>query len=137
MKRYVRTINGKIIDTTRQFFIKEYKGKNFPKYQIEENKIFAAHFKMRNEKPVYDDELGYIEKQSDTIEKLIEVGDLVFDDEEDSSFCFIVKRIYKEYGMLCFEGEFECSRYADTISKLYTKQGNNYILVWTKEKGVI
>lgn len=111
MKRYIRTKDGKIFDICRDY-------------------IYDKYDYYRAIKDCYE-----ILKEADTIEELIEVGDLVFDDEEDSSFCFIVNRIYKKYGVICFEGEFKCSRYADMITEFYTKKGNDYILVAKKEKG--
>lgn len=60
-----------------------------------------------------------IDKTSDTIKKLIKAGDLVR----------IENRLFEvdEY-LLKYKQDFE-------ITELYTKQGNNYILVARKENG--
>lgn len=113
MKRYIRLKDGQIIDTEH---------KDADKYLID--RILGDSFAA----------------ESDNILDLIQVGDLV--EYTDYIYDFEIKNLLrvvltcdlvnddilamKPY--CCDENE---------LQKLYTKQGDNYILVWDKERGVI
>lgn len=132
MKRYIRTKNGMIFE-------------NIPlnSREIEEglvikgNKIFNKYWYEPSFEKFYVqyDEIGTIEKEADTIEELIMVGDLVC---FDGFICYV----YIEKGsnrLFVWYPEEEVMVYLDKnydgITELYTKQGNNYILVARKENG--
>lgn len=130
MNPCVRTKDGKIWDTTRYYY-----GIRYGKPVIVGDGL-ALYSKDDNGRETYCG-CGEIVKQEDSIEKLIEVGDLV-------------KAKYKNvYGVL-EEGVVEIlsmehfsKGYINKIctiieiTELYTKQGRNYVPVWTKEEGVI
>lgn len=122
MKRYIRLKNGIVIDTKgrlKQISYPYYDGK----WLIDKKDIVA---------------------ESDNIEGLIiRCGDLVCDSEfgdtpfevanseslayENSVDVFRIFNDKKTYYSFLYED----------ITKLYTKQGDNYILVWDKERGLI
>lgn len=108
MKRYIRTKDGKIFDF-KKVWIKTI-WEEWEQKEIE----------RLNDEFIKDNRLTVI-KQADTIEELIEVGDLV----KIGNGLFEVDEFHLEY-----KEDFE-------ITELYTKQGRNYVLVWTKEEGVI
>lgn len=93
MKRYIRTKDGKIIDCEQHCCL-------LGVITIDE-----------------------IIKQSDTIEKLIEVGDL-------TERGFVGELLSN--GFITNDDHFHLFMF---ITELYTKQGNNYILVARKEDG--
>lgn len=133
MKRYIRTKDGKIFDISK--YLKLIEG--FCEDLYDEYSAFDI---------VCERELGtkylYIVKQSDTIEELIEVGDLiVYIDQnlkKDSLRQPEIAKVYLSQSgkELCCEGAWLKYFFKDLL-ELYTKQGRNYVLVWTKEEGVI
>lgn len=132
MKRYIRTKDAKIIDTKLEvenviknhnercsYFrrVASYKFRNYLGYL--ECYGYDKNGKKIPDLILFDLDLEDIEKQADTIDDLIMDGDLVHDSECDEMF-FIDNYTIFDYG---------------AFDELYTKQGNNYILVARKENG--
>lgn len=111
MKRYIRTKDGKIKDlkVLRYAFEKSY----FP-----------------NQKDYEDLLQSPIIKTADTIEELIKVGDLVkFGGTGSHTFVSVLR------DKTSFYDYWGCIKEYQYITELYTKQGNDYILVAKKENG--
>lgn len=132
MKRYIRTKDGKIFDTkneTNSIVLRDLND-----ISKREEAIVSEHF---------GNICGILKKdiikQADTIEELIEVGDLVkFGGSGShrivSSYYFKPNKERDYTSFKDYEGVIYDTQY---ITELYTKQGRNYVLVWTKEEGVI
>lgn len=117
MERFIRTKNGKIIDTTK-----------FENVYYNE----LGYLILESEDTNYcinDDE---IINQADTIEELTEFGDLVgLRFLSTISNQFVVKFPNGERAIGNYAFDYAMSKAVE----LYTKQGNDYILVAKKEKG--
>lgn len=116
MNTYVRLSDGRIVDTT------DWKAKKVSD-KDRGQEIILYHGKKRVAFNTKD-----IVLQDDYVTSLIMKGDL-------TDFGFITQVDYST-------GLFSCSGYKHPIpficiSKLYFKKGNNYILVWSKDKGII
>lgn len=111
MKRYIRTKDGKIFD-------------------LQAVNHSVRHAKIRK---VNNGDIEIV-KQADTIEELIEVGDLVKMKTEAGLDMIINVFSLIKTGEMAFQKIYK--NYED-ITELYTKQGRNYVLVWTKEEEVI
>lgn len=118
MKRYIRTKDGKIIPTKRL------------------KKNDDNEFWVLNEFGIgtYIIDTTFIINQADTIEELIEVGDLYFynikltDRKVENQFDILGLTYDKDIMLAKIRaGQIE-------LTSLYTKQGNDYILVARKEK---
>ena len=119
MKRYIRLKSGQIIDLDSN--CKYIERRLFANYSREDYwGVVQAHDFIKT---------TVIVAESDNILGLVKVGDLV--------------RTYLDYTKLEYITEIEDKedlqndRLLSHINKLYTKQGDNYILVWDKERGVI
>lgn len=108
MKRYIRTNKGHI-----------YKW-------LDTDKIWfgTPNICTKETTPLFADSEEKVIAKSDNIKDLIMVGDLVFD--KHGCLVYITDETW-----LCW-----CKKFLN-IHKIYTKQGDNYILVWDKERGVI
>jgi len=108
MKRYIRTKDGKII----------------PSERLEKNS--NNEFWVLNEFEIgtYIIDYDFIIKQADTIEELIMVGDLV----RLEKFGMLESEEWEEWEVIY-------NAFNNVITELYTKQGNNFILVARKENG--
>lgn len=124
LKRYVRTKNNYLIDFCKQkgdFIIED-------EVLFEKDQLFGKTF------------FGIIAKTSDNILDIVEVGDLVQTDFYKSPLLVIEKGYDKKFHCSYLELTF-FKFYLDKIEEreiieLYTKQGDNYILVARKtEKG--
>lgn len=126
MNRYIRTKDGKIFEGA--VIETELYNSSFYNDRIGEQTFYSQ--KMNRWGFVND-----IIAESDNILDLIQVGDLIEDDYIDS-ILFV-----KSSTINFFKDEIENynSKIPEDlgITKIYTKQGNNYILVWNKEQGVI
>lgn len=128
MKRYIRTKDGKIYDTTRvenDLFLTE----NIVHDYVIHNDFLIMIFRKADYYDKYNygaSVLGFVDKQSDNIIDLIEVGDLV-------EFTYKGERI----GIIEIASYDVNSPDNKNVIKIYTKKGNDYILVWDRDKGVI
>lgn len=117
MKRYVRTIDDRVFDTT---YIKKLIQDMHPTVEIDN---------------FFDKEK--IVCETDDIKDLLQVGDIaivMMNDDLFNETRQYKKAIYLESGMaLKTFKEF----HAKQLIELYTKQGNDFILVWTKKGGVV
>lgn len=104
MKRYIRLTDNSICDTTN---IKEETGT-------------SIIIKDKGENILINKEEDIV-VESDNILDLLQVGDLV------SSTKNYVWQIRNNYTL-------ECESLLDDIIEIYTKQGDNFVLVWTKEE---
>lgn len=129
MKRYIRTKDGKIIDL------------NYALYTLHKLTVFngkkAYYFQDCENGDGHYLTFDQIVKETNTIEELIEVGDFIIA-KDNIAYSGLVEEIYLD---CCEEKIFNlglhCFIHYTRIAELYTKQGNNYILVWDKDKGVI
>lgn len=127
MSRYFKTENGKIWDINRY-----YNGIRYGKPVVVGDGL-ALYSKDDRGHETYCG-CGKIVKEADAIEKLIEVGDFV---KTTSGRTDTIKKIEEVDGVINFWltcGDFMYFQY---LAELYTKQGRNYVLVWTNEEGVI
>ena len=82
--KYIRTKEGKIIDTTRRKYItngndlilhKQYETVGGPEVDVESPYVPSVAIIEKHNEYIF---VGVIDKQADTIEELIQVGDIVF-----------------------------------------------------------
>lgn len=107
MKRFIRTKANKFYDLSRHNTII---GKEYLQLYLNKKSVVLLI-------PLED-----IVAESDYINDLIQVGDIV--KAEKFNYCIGIEK----------DPEFKGYDY---VNKIYTKQGDNYILVWDKERGVI
>lgn len=143
MNRYIRLMNNKIYDTQ-----KKQKTLNNNKYHLIDGMVIEQYYESYSnefgdycETPEFRN-LGCIKKESNNILDLIELGDLVsvnWTDCENDKYPREVVGVGDNY--INVDNDFyEDDKYEDHtnyITELYIKQGNDYILVWNKDKGVI
>ena len=118
MKRYIRTKDGKIIDTEEIITIN--------------GTLFCGDDKFNNKAEL----LNEIIKQADTIEELIKDYDCLYIKDLYDDMVLVVESKVKPFG---YNEPIKVKEFLKLTScrelELYTKQGNNYILVTRKENG--
>lgn len=124
MKQYIRTKDGKIIDTEPFYILPRSNGLTWSKYQTTVLRL-EQDIRIGNAKEV------------DTIEELIEVGDLYF-----YNINLTDRKVENQFDILglTFDKDIMLAKLKARqieLTKLYTKQGDNYILVWDKERRII
>jgi len=110
MKRYIRTKDGKIWDTN--WYHDDFTNEEVPYYDFYEKGGF-----------IY---LDSIIAEADNIFDLIIKGDLVeYKDDDNDTWLEDIKKSWEDY------------KETSLINKIYTKQNEDYCLVWDKERGII
>lgn len=125
MKQYIRLRNGQLFDTTKVHIKKE-------EWALE------SSLEILKNGHIYYYFTKDIIAESDNILDLIQVGDLIrfefMTDDYDYHKGTIMLDKFSDY-METLKDDMK-DDYIDLL-ELYTKQGDNYILVWDKERGVI
>lgn len=124
MKRYIRLKEGKFIDTKR--------------YRIDKHLVrFIRFFDDKLKKKDLEIDINDIVAESNNITDLIKVGDLYFyninltDRKVENQFDILDLTFDKDIMLAKLRaGQIE-------LTKLFTRQGDNYILVWDKEREII
>ncbi len=130
MKRYARLYNNKIIDVGDKNNNKNYVSSYSEGYYFtfEDDKLLGEkYYEGYGKGGMWVEEakirlIGIIKKESDNIVDLLEVGDLI-EFQVNGKRAGIVE--VEEYNLINSHDE-------ETITKIYTKQGDNYILEWRK-----
>lgn len=126
--KYIRTKDGKIFDLEKENYIvngsdlilhRQYETCGGP--EIKPGQMFVTSIAIIQKHNEYIF-VGSIKKESDNITDLLEVGDLI-EFQVNGKRAGIVE--IEEYNIIN-------SHDNETITKIYTKQDNNYILEWRK-----
>jgi hypothetical protein len=131
MKRYVKLNDGKIIDTEKESYIvhkndlilhRQYETVAGPEIKPGQTVVPSIAIIRTNNEYTF---IGTIKTESDNVLELIEIGDLV--EFYDGDYKIAMLEIIDDEMLKVVQENNEM------VTKIYVKQGDNYVLEWRKE----